>query len=89
MLVLPRRHGLVQVPGTGRPKPHPTCGAGGTSPRVVIENTQENLRQWIEDPQSIKQGTIMFRDAKVYTDPERKLSDADVAALVAYLQTLK
>ncbi len=55
----------------------------------VIENNQRNLRQWIEDPQSIKQGTIMFRDAKIYSDPERKLTDADVAALVAYLQTLK
>ena len=54
----------------------------------VIETTQENLRQWLEDPQSIKQGTIMYRDAKIYNDPENKLTDADVAALVAYLQTL-
>jgi cytochrome c oxidase subunit 2 len=55
----------------------------------VIENTQESLRQWLEDPQSIKQGTIMYRDAKIYNDPDNKLTDADVAALVAYLQTLE
>jgi cytochrome c oxidase subunit 2 len=55
----------------------------------VIENTQQNLRQWIEDPQSIKQGTTMFRDAKIYSDPNRKLSDAELSALVAYIQTLK
>ncbi len=55
----------------------------------VVETNQENLRQWLEDPQSIKQGTIMYRDAKIYTDPDNKLTDADVAALVAYLQTLE
>tara|TARA_B100000686_G_scaffold211210_1_gene218054 strand:- start:2622 stop:3686 length:1065 start_codon:yes stop_codon:yes gene_type:complete len=55
----------------------------------VIENNQANLKKWIEDPESVKPGTIMFRDAKVYSDPARKLSDSDLSAIVAYLQTLK
>ena len=55
----------------------------------VIENNQANLKKWIEDPESVKRGTIMFRDAKVYSDPARKLSDSDLSAIVAYLQTLK
>ena len=54
----------------------------------VIENTQDNLRKWIQDPESIKQGTIMYRDAQVYTDPDKSLTESQVSALVAYLASL-
>jgi cytochrome c oxidase subunit 2 len=48
--------------------------ASGAAP-----NTSENLRLWIENPEAIKPGSLM---------PPMKLSDADLDALVRYLQTL-
>ncbi len=55
----------------------------------IMENTQANLRRWIEDPEAVKPGNLMSRDAEVYNDPTRELSEADVSALVAYLRGLK
>lgn len=55
----------------------------------VRVNTQENLRAWITDPNAIKPGNIMATDAEVYNDPKLKLSDAQVLALVRYLQGLQ
>jgi cytochrome c oxidase subunit 2 len=46
----------------------------------IVPNTAENLRQWIEDPESIKPGSLM---------PAMQLSDRDVDAIVAYLATLR
>lgn len=45
-----------------------------------IENTPENLREWLEDPQAVKPGTAM---------PNLNLSDVELDSLVAYLQTLE
>lgn len=47
-----------------------TLGAG------VIANTPADLADWLRDPQAIKPGSLM---------PNLKLSDDEVAALVAYL----
>lgn len=55
----------------------------------LVENTRASLKRWLQDPESIKQGTIMYRDAAVYTDPDKKLTEAQVDALVAYLWSLK
>ncbi len=52
-----------------------TLGAG------VIDNTPANLRAWITNPQTIKPGVLM--------PPFASLSDADMNALVAYLESLK
>jgi cytochrome c oxidase subunit II len=46
----------------------------------AAENTHENLRLWIENPDAIKPGSLM---------PAMKLSDSDLGALVAYLETLR
>jgi len=46
----------------------------------AAENTPENLRQWIEDPDAIKHGSLM---------PAMKLSNADVDAVVSYMKTLR
>jgi cytochrome c oxidase subunit 2 len=54
----------------------------------TLENTAENLRKWMRDNCEVKRGNIMCRDAKVYNDPERRLSDQDISALVAYLESL-
>jgi cytochrome c oxidase subunit 2 len=52
-----------------------TLGAG------VLPNTPENLRTWLENPQAIKPGVLMPAFGS--------LSDADLAALVDYLEALK
>ena len=36
-----------------------------------MENTQANLRKWLEDPADVKPGNLMARDAEVYNDPAR------------------
>ena len=46
----------------------------------AAENTPENLRRWIEDPDAIKPGSLM---------PAMKVADADLDALVAYMQSLR
>jgi cytochrome c oxidase subunit 2 len=46
----------------------------------AAENTKENLRLWIQNPDAIKPGSLM---------PAMKLSDDDLDALVRYLQTLR
>ena len=51
-----------------------TLGAG------TLANTPEHLAAWIRDPQTIKPGNQM---------PANPMSDADLQALVAYLETLR
>jgi cytochrome c oxidase subunit II len=46
----------------------------------AAENTTENLRLWIQNPDAIKPGSLM---------PAMKLSDADLEALVRYMETLR
>lgn len=43
-------------------------------------NTPENLRRWIQDPSTIKPGSLM---------PAMKLSDADLDAVLNYMETLR
>ncbi|MDP6453238.1 MAG: cytochrome c oxidase subunit II [SAR202 cluster bacterium] len=57
--------------------------------RVNSSIVQKNLREWLEDPDKAKPGNIMSRQAAVYTDPTKKLSEPDISALVAYLSNLK
>ena len=49
--------------------------ASGAAP-----NTPEKLRLWIQDPNKIKPGSLM---------PAMQLSDADMDALVSYMETLR
>jgi len=46
----------------------------------AAENTAENLRLWIENPDAIKPGSLM---------PAMKLSDSELDALVRYMQSLR
>jgi cytochrome c oxidase subunit 2 len=46
----------------------------------AAENTKENLRLWIQTPDAIKPGSLM---------PAMQLTDADLDALVRYLETLQ
>ncbi len=54
-----------------------------------LENNTENLTKWIHNPNSVKQGNVMGRDAPVYTVPALAMTDEDVSKLVGYLQSLK
>lgn len=58
-------------------------------PDVNVSILQDNLRAWITDPESIKSGNIMSRDAAVYNGTLPELTDRQISALVAYLTTLK
>ncbi len=51
-----------------------TIGAG------VVTNTAENLRAWVNDPQTVKPGCLM---------PRMGLTDQQLEAAVGYLQSLK
>ena len=55
----------------------------------LLENTQANLRRWLEDPDAVKPGNIMAEEALIYTEPARRLTEPEISALVSYLQTLK
>lgn len=55
----------------------------------IIENTQANLRAWITDPDKVKPGNVMGTEAAVYTNPDRRLTEPQISALVAYLRSLK
>jgi cytochrome c oxidase subunit 2 len=46
----------------------------------AAENTPENLRLWLKDPDAIKPGSLM---------PAMQLSDAELEALVRYMQSLR
>ena len=45
----------------------------------MLQNTPENLRKWLSNPDSVKQGTLMVLP--------RKLTDAELTLLVAYLRS--
>ena len=55
----------------------------------IVENTQPNLRDWLEDPCDVKPGNIMCRDAAVYNGTSPRLTEPQISALIAYLRGLK
>ena len=74
-------HAIAGTPAQARVGPDLTHLASRTTlASGVLDNTPDNLRRWLANPQAIKPGTYM---------PDTQLSDADVRALAAYLETLK
>ena len=74
-------HAIAGTNGTGRFGPDLThLMSRHTIAAGAAENTPENLRLWIQKPDSIKPGSLM---------PAMKLSDTDLDALVRYLETLQ
>jgi cytochrome c oxidase subunit 2 len=51
-----------------------TIGAG------IVPNTPANLRRWIQDPGAFKPGCLM---------PSMGLSDSQLDAITAYMETLR
>lgn len=74
-------HAIAGTNGTGRFGPDLThLMSRHTIAAGAAENTPKNLRVWIQKPDSIKPGSLM---------PAMKLDDADLDALVRYLETLQ
>ena len=74
-------HAINGTNGTGRFGPDLThLMSRRTIAAGAAENTPENLRLWIQNPDAIKTGSLM---------PAMKLSDADFDALTRYLETLR
>ena len=55
----------------------------------ILESTQENLRGWLHDPESLKPGNNMARNAGVYNGTLEPLTEPQISALIAYLRSLK
>lgn len=73
-------HAIGGTNGTGRFGPDLThLMSRSTIAAGAAENTPENLRLWIQNPNAIKPGSLM---------PAMQLSDQDLDALVRYLETL-
>jgi cytochrome c oxidase subunit 2 len=73
-------HSVAGTVATGRFGPDLThLASRDTIASGPIQNTPENLRQWIADPNSMKPGVLM---------PSMHLNDHDLDAITAYLTTL-
>jgi cytochrome c oxidase subunit 2 len=74
-------HAIDGTNGTGRFGPDLThLMSRSTIASGAAENNSQNLRLWIQNPDAIKPGSLM---------PAMKLSDAELDALVRYLETLQ
>src|SRR5215469_364062 len=74
-------HTVAGTPANGRFGPDLThLMSRATIASGAAQNTPENLRLWIQNPDSIKPGALM---------PAMKLSDADLNAVVSYMETLR
>ena len=59
--------------GVGNPSAHPKIAG-------VVDNTPENMKRWLQEPQKVKPGSAM---------PSLGLTDTEAANLSAFLETLK
>jgi len=73
-------HAVAGTPADGRFGPDLTHLMSRTTLAAgAAENTHDNLRLWIQNPSAIKPSSLM---------PSMKLSDADLDAVVSYMETL-
>ena len=73
-------HAVGSTPANGRFGPDLThLMSRATIASGAAPNTPENLRLWIQDPNKIKPGSLM---------PAMQLSDADLDAVVSYMESL-
>jgi len=74
-------HAINGTPAGSNVGPNLThIASRNTIAAATLQNTHEHLAQWIRDSQSVKPGNKM---------PQHNLSDADLQAVVDYLQSLK
>jgi cytochrome c oxidase subunit 2 len=67
--------GVIQMKGPNLSH----VGSRGTIVAGLLENTDQNIRRWLSNPDSVKKGTLMVLP--------RKLTDQEIATLVAYLRS--
>jgi len=74
-------HAVGGTPANGRFGPDLThLMARATIASGAAKNTPENLRLWVQNPSAIKPGSLM---------PAMQLNDADLDAVVSYMETLR
>ncbi len=74
-------HTISGTAAAGKVGPNLThIGSHQTLAGAVLENTPQDLATWLKDPPAVKPGSIM---------PNLHLTDEQVNALVAYLESLK
>ena len=74
-------HTVQGIPeAQGKVGPELTHEATNSLIAGVLPNTDENLKKWLKDPSAVKPETIM---------PNQNLTDREIDALLAFLQTLK
>jgi len=74
-------HAVAGTPANGRFGPDLThLMSRVTLASGAADNTRENLRLWIQNPDALKPGSLM---------PAMRLSDSELDALVNYLETLR
>ena len=64
-------------------------GSRVTLAGAILDNNSENLTAWLENPEEIKPGNIMYREAPVYNQDELAFNQNEIGALVAYLHSLQ
>ena len=69
----------LQIQGTTGPNLSHVASRS-TIAAALMERTDENLARWLKDPPAMKPGSIM---------PNLALTESQIGALVAYLQTLE
>ena len=74
-------HSIRGTSAVGQDGPDLThIGSRRTLAGGILENTTENLREWVSTPQAVKEGAMM---------PDVELSEGDLTSLVAYLESLE
>jgi cytochrome c oxidase subunit II len=56
---------------------------------ALIDNTPANLRRWLDDPNGVKPGNLMWKTGGIGDPSKIKLKEDELDALVAYLNSLK
>ena len=84
-------HTISGVPGAVGVRGPDLTHVGGRSTLAagILAMNASNLKDWLEDPEEVKPGNIMSREAAVYTNAEFALTGDETNKLVAYLQELK
>ena len=55
----------------------------------MLENNANDIANWIRNPEETKPGNLMTANGVMYNDNNYALSENDIQALVAYIQSLK
>jgi len=79
----PHSHNITHAPNLTH------FASRGSFAGAIKENSEDNLKEWLRNPEKVKPGNRMARLADAFNDLEQELSEQDITALVAYLLSLK